>query len=223
MGGPYLEALRADQSLPLTPLLVRAWDEILCPFLRIYAHRPKMKRCQVVSNENLPPIPFLHPDFPTREPISWFLRLSAVLQACIQSHFFPAKVAWYTWYTNGFQWLSRCLSGKESACQFRRLRRCGFNPWKIPWGRKWQSTLAFLPGKSQRSLAGYSPWGCKESDMTEQMTTHTHIKHDIYVICAFLLVLSTRFWSSTPHFLFLKKGIELIYMCDLEFIQEVIC
>ena len=28
----------------------------------------------------------------------------------------------------------------------------------------------FLPGEShgQRSLAGYSPWGCKESDMTEQ-------------------------------------------------------
>ena len=27
----------------------------------------------------------------------------------------------------------------------------------------------FLPGESleQRSLAGYSPWGCKETDMTE--------------------------------------------------------
>ena len=31
------------------------------------------------------------------------------------------------------------------------------------------STPVFLPGEShgQRSLAGYSPWGCKESDMTE--------------------------------------------------------
>ena len=30
-------------------------------------------------------------------------------------------------------------------------------------------TPAFLPGKShgQRKLAGYSPWGCKEWDMTE--------------------------------------------------------
>ena len=29
--------------------------------------------------------------------------------------------------------------------------------------RKWQPTLIFLPAKShgQRSLAGYSPWGCK--------------------------------------------------------------
>ena len=34
---------------------------------------------------------------------------------------------------------------------------------KIPWRRKWQSTLVFLPGKSrgQRSLAGYSPWSQK--------------------------------------------------------------
>ena len=58
--------------------------------------------------------------------------------------------------------------------QCRTLERCGFNPWvrKIPWERKWQLTLVFLPGKShrQRSLVGYSPWGCKESDTTE----HTH-------------------------------------------------
>ena len=33
-------------------------------------------------------------------------------------------------------------------------------------------TPAFLPGKShgQRSLAGYSPWGCKKSDTTERLT-----------------------------------------------------
>ena len=40
------------------------------------------------------------------------------------------------------------------------------------WSRKWQPTLVFLPGEfhGQRSLAGYSPWGCKESDMTEQLS-----------------------------------------------------
>ena len=34
---------------------------------------------------------------------------------------------------------------------------------------KWQSTPIFLPEKSHepRSLAGYSPWDCKESDMIE--------------------------------------------------------
>ena len=43
---------------------------------------------------------------------------------------------------------------------------------KIPWRRKWQPTLVFLPREShgQRSLVGYSPWGCKELDTTEQLT-----------------------------------------------------
>ena len=54
------------------------------------------------------------------------------------------------------------VSGNESTCQ--RWRH-GFAPWvsKIPWRRKWQPILVFLPGKShgQRSLAGYSPWGHK--------------------------------------------------------------
>ena len=38
-----------------------------------------------------------------------------------------------------------------------------------------QPTPVFLPGKSygQMSQAGYSPWGRKESDTTEQLTTTT--------------------------------------------------
>ena len=37
--------------------------------------------------------------------------------------------------------------------------------------RKWQPTPVFFPGESHgwRSLVGYSPWGCKESDTTEQL------------------------------------------------------
>ena len=44
------------------------------------------------------------------------------------------------------------LSGKELACQRRRLRRGGFYPWvgKIPWRRKWQPTQVFFPGASHR-------------------------------------------------------------------------
>ena len=40
-----------------------------------------------------------------------------------------------------------------------------------PWRRKWRPTPVFLPGEfqGQRSLEGYSPWGRKESDMTEQL------------------------------------------------------
>jgi len=54
--------------------------------------------------------------------------------------------------------------------------QCGrpdFDPWvrKTPWRRKWQSISVLLPGKShgQKSLVGYSPWGCKESDTTERL------------------------------------------------------
>ena len=45
---------------------------------------------------------------------------------------------------------------------------------KISWRRKWQPIPVFLAGKShgQRSLVGYSPWDCKESDMTEQLHFH---------------------------------------------------
>ena len=68
--------------------------------------------------------------------------------------------------------LPRWLSGKEPVCRCRGRRWCGFDPWdrKITWRRKQQPTPVFLPGKShgQRCLVGYSPWGCKASDMTEQ-------------------------------------------------------
>ena len=53
-------------------------------------------------------------------------------------------------------------SGKESACQCRRLR---FDPsvGKIPLHEAWQPTPVSLPGESggQRMLVGYSPWGHK--------------------------------------------------------------
>ena len=61
------------------------------------------------------------------------------------------------------RWQSVCL----------QCGRPGFSPWvgKSPWRRKWQSTPVLLPRKShgQRSLAGYSPRGRKESDTTEQL------------------------------------------------------
>ena len=62
--------------------------------------------------------------------------------------------------------------GSESKASAYNVRDPdGFHPWvgKIPWRRKWQPTPVLLPGESHgwRSLVGYSPWGCKESDMTE--------------------------------------------------------
>ena len=64
---------------------------------------------------------------------------------------------------------------KESACNVGRPR---FNPrvGKIPWRRKWQPTSIFLPGEfhGMKSLAGYSPWGHKESYKTERLHFSTN-------------------------------------------------
>ena len=57
-------------------------------------------------------------------------------------------------------------------------KRHSFDPWvkNIPWKRKWQPTPVFLPGEShgQRSLAGYGPYGHKESDTTAGFHAHAH-------------------------------------------------
>ena len=54
---------------------------------------------------------------------------------------------------------------------------------KDPLEKEWLSTLVFLPGEShgQRSLAGYSPQGPKESNMTE-VTEHA-LMHKPYIFC----------------------------------------
>ena len=61
------------------------------------------------------------------------------------------------------------LEGKESATmqETRVQSLC----WEDPLGRKWQLTPVLLPRKShgRRSLIDYSPWGRKESDMTERL------------------------------------------------------
>ena len=63
-------------------------------------------------------------------------------------------------------------SVKEHACQYRRHRDSSLilGSGRSPRERKkWQPAPVFLPGESlgQKSLAGYSPWGHKESVMTE--------------------------------------------------------
>ena len=54
-----------------------------------------------------------------------------------------------------------------------QCRRPELEPWvrKIPWRKAWLPTLVFLPGEfhGQRSLVGYSLWGLKELDTTEQL------------------------------------------------------
>ena len=53
---------------------------------------------------------------------------------------------------------------------------------KIIWRRKWQSIPVLVPGKSHgcKRVVGYSPWGLKESDTTEQLHFHfNHISNEI--------------------------------------------
>ena len=50
-------------------------------------------------------------------------------------------------------------------------------------------TPAFLPGKFHglRRLVGYSPWGCKESDVTERLHfLSLHIPLSVYVIFPYI-------------------------------------
>ena len=92
---------------------------------------------------------------------------------------------WKILYVHGFEELivkmsilaqRRRLPSWSYWWRTRRHKRQGIDPWlgKIPYRRKWQPTLVFLHGEflhgeSHRfcSLEGYSPWGLKESDMTE--------------------------------------------------------
>ena len=74
-----------------------------------------------------------------------------------------------------------CLKGQSGYCgaspaaqtvkNLPAMQETWIHPWirKIPWRRKWKPTPVFLPGKfhGQRSLAGSSPWGYKESDTTK--------------------------------------------------------
>ena len=70
-------------------------------------------------------------------------------------------------------------SGKKFTCQCRRLKR---HVQSIPGSERWLGVgngnpLVFLPGKfnGQRSLVGYSPWGRRESDCTEQLSSQIQL------------------------------------------------
>jgi len=83
-----------------------------------------------------------------------------------------------------------------------QYRRPGFYSWvgKIP-GEENGNPLQYpriLPGEfhGQRSLAGYSPWSCKESDMTEWLTPAT-VKTSFY----FQPLIYLRLRGSCPDFL----------------------
>ena len=78
---------------------------------------------------------------------------------------------------------------------------------KSSWRRKWQPIPVLLPRKShgQRSLVGYSPWGCKESDTTERL--RFHFQDFLHIV---LCHLETDYFNSS-----LLVWILFIYMSGL--------
>ena len=73
----------------------------------------------------------------------------------------------------GYMYIDSASLVAQMLKRLSAVRETWFDPWvrKIPWRSKWQPSPVLLPGKShrRRSLVGYSPWGCKESDTTEQL------------------------------------------------------
>ena len=113
--------------------------------------------------------------------IYWTIRETLVYFLCLGNSFLPQ--GYKDILLSCFIFFFRHLGfpggsdGKVSVCL--QCRRLGFDPWvgTIPWRRKWQPTPVLLPGKfhGQRSLAGSSPWGRKESHTTEWL--HFHLRH----------------------------------------------
>ena len=77
---------------------------------------------------------------------------------------------------------------KDLAAQLVRTLPAAQETWvpsldqEDPLEKGMANTPVFLPGEShgQRSLAGYSPWGCRESDTAERLTlTHSLWKREL--------------------------------------------
>ena len=94
---------------------------------------------------------------------------------------------------------------------------------KIPWRRAWQPTPVLLPGDShgQRSLAGYSPQGHKELDMTEvSQHTHTHLyKTESYILelssVIFIIYISTYLYYIIYNSTYLTVIVSKLRKCNV--------
>ena len=112
-------------------------------------------------------------------------------------------------------WLPWWLSGKESACQWRRY---GFDPWagKIPWRKKWQPT----PAGSQREEL--RPWqrswgrrlgirkgGIEPQESSWKFSSIYPQNQSLPIFCFVLSPTPLTLWGAVSHYLSLKK--ELTY------------
>ena len=103
---------------------------------------------------------------------------------------------------------------KESACNNSRP---GFNSWvrNIPWRRKWQPNLVFLPGEfhGEESPAGYSPWTRKSRTQFNDQTTTKEEFQDIDI-----LGISELKWTRMGEF---NSDDNYMFYCGQESLEEI--
>ena len=131
------------------------------PFTRDNLNKERLKVKAWVKEDGLARVLSHNTDFKTKSLTDIFKHLLLIKGSSTRKTAQSDIVYTYQGFPGG-------SSGKEPTLQ---CSSCGFDSWvgKIPWRKEWQPTPVFLPGEfhGQRSLVGYSPWGCKESDMTE--------------------------------------------------------
>ena len=145
---------------------------------------------------NLCPASFCstRPNLPVSPCISWLLTFALIIP----------EGTYFLQFSVGI--LSPKDNQQEPSCQCRRGKRCRFDCWvgKIPWRRKWQLSLIFLPGKfhGERSLMGYCPWDHRELHMAECACTHSQRPPLVALIVAWTPVIlyqekaSASYWYS---------------------------
>ena len=140
---------------------------------------------------------------------------------------FILKLLFYSWLCKEQRfWMSLFLPNFFSWSSLKKTTSWNKNlPWvgKIPWRRKWQSTPVLLPGKShgQRSLVAYSPWGCKQSDRTERLHFHFHLKCCIpTMIFPFI---AGFFGAANFFFFFFGTGIRWWYYSTQSSLRNCFC
>ena len=84
------------------------------------------------------------------------------------------------------------ISGKEPACQCRRHKKWGFDPWieEIPWKRAWQPTPVVLPTEIPWTERPGGPQSIGSQRVSHSWSdlAHTHVSTDSDILC------SRNFW-----------------------------